>query len=131
MAIYPNNYQVPVTPGNMWNYTTPQPTQPNPNGGFVWVQGEEAAKAYPVAPGNKVLLMDSDNPVLYVKTADNTGRPMPLETYDLVLRVNKIPEPSSDLSSYVRKDEIEELIVAALNDIRSKKKARKDGDENA
>lgn len=131
MAIYPNNYQVPVTPGNMWNYTSVPTSPQTPNAGFVWVQGEEAAKAYPVAPGNKVLLMDSDNPVLYVKTADNTGRPMPLETYDLVLRVNKTQGPSMDLSSYVRKDEIEELIVATLNDIRSKKKARKEAGEDA
>lgn len=131
MAIYPNNYQVPVTPGNMWNYTSVPTSLQTSNAGFVWVQGEEAAKAYPVAPGNKVLLMDSDNPVLYVKTADNTGRPMPLETYDLVLRVNKIQEPSMDLSSYVRKDEIEELIVSTLNDIRSKKKARKEAGEDA
>lgn len=41
----------------------------------LWVQGEEAAKAYLVAPNAFVRLWDSQCPVFYEKRADSTGRP--------------------------------------------------------
>lgn len=95
------------------------------NQGFVWVQGEAGAKAYPVAAGNSVLLMDSEAPVLYMKSTDSSGRPLPIETYDLVKRVSapvqapSIPKaPEIDLSEYVKSSELEakvtELIEKAL-----------------
>lgn len=34
-------------------------SQQQSGSGITWVQGEEGAKAYMVAPGNSVLLMDS------------------------------------------------------------------------
>ena len=42
---------------------------------FIWVQGEAGAKAYLVAPGNTVILWDSESPTIYVKSADATGMP--------------------------------------------------------
>lgn len=42
-----------------------------------------------MAPGASVMLMDSTESVLYVKSADNTGRPMPLKVYDLVERTDE------------------------------------------
>ena len=35
---------------------------------IIWVQGEEAAKSYLCAPGNSVLLMDSEKSSFYIKT---------------------------------------------------------------
>ena len=55
------------------------------------VHGEEGAKNYPVAPGQKTLLIDSENAVIYVKTANAFGQPMPLEVYDLVYRKPEVP----------------------------------------
>ena len=65
---------------------------------FAWIQGEEAAKAYPVAPGNTLVLIDSDKPVMYMKTADLSGRPQPMqirylvskEEFDKIHNVNTI-----------------------------------------
>lgn len=37
---------------------------------IIWVQGEEAAKSYLCAPGNSVLLMDSEKSSFYIKTVD-------------------------------------------------------------
>ena len=54
--------------------------------GIIWVQGEEGAKAYMVAPGNSVLLMDSENSAFYIKSSDNSGMPMPLRIFDYVER---------------------------------------------
>ena len=91
-----------------------QPSPPQPSSSFVWVQGEAGAKAYPVAAGNKVALFDSENPVLYVKSTDLNGRPLEMETYDLVKRESISPvsvESKIDLSNYITRDEIEAIIV--------------------
>lgn len=87
-------------------------------GGIIWVQGEAGAKAYPVAPGNSVLLMDSENAVLYVKSTDTTGRPLPMEIYDLVKRVDVAPVQvvnqqlltKDDLLQYVKESELESKV---------------------
>lgn len=74
---------------------------PQGNQSIIWVQGEAGAKAYPVAAGQSVLLMDSEDAVLYVKSTDVTGRPLPMESYDLVKRdsVVNVPQISQRASS--------------------------------
>ena len=81
MAAYPNMYQ-PYQPyqdrmAQMNQYQpVPQPmAAPTNNQGILWVQGETGAKSYLVAPGSCVLLMDSDDTVFYLKTADQSGMP--------------------------------------------------------
>ena len=44
-----------------------QNQQQGQSGNLIWVQGENAAKAYPVAAGQSVHLMDSENSVFYIK----------------------------------------------------------------
>lgn len=120
-----NNFspQYSQTPMNQMQMQPQMQQQPN-NAGFVWVQGEAAAKAYPVAAGNSVLLMDSEAPVLYMKSTDVSGRPLPMETYDLVKRENVVAQqpkqPLIDLSEYVKNSELEakvkELVNKALNE---------------
>lgn len=46
-------------------------SQQQSGSGIIWVQGEEGAKAYMVAPGNSVLLMDSENSAFYIKSTDS------------------------------------------------------------
>ena len=65
LSQYKMPYQVPIPPQ----------TQPQPQSNFLWVQGEQAAKSYLVAPGNTVVLWDSENPYIYIKTADVSGMP--------------------------------------------------------
>lgn len=102
-----------------------QNTQSVGNQGFVWVQGEAGAKAYPVAAGNSVLLMDSESPVLYMKSTDISGRPLPIETYDLVKReerpvipqplVQQTQQPQIDLSQYVKMSDLEAKVEELVN----------------
>lgn len=54
--------------------------------GIQWVQGEAGAKAYWVAPGASVMLMDSEEPRFYIKSADGAGMPMPLRIFDYTER---------------------------------------------
>ena len=52
-----------------------QYTQNNQQTGPIWVQGEAAAKSYLVAPGCTVPLWDSEDKVIYLKSADVSGMP--------------------------------------------------------
>jgi len=52
-----------------------QPQQQSTNSGIIWVQGEPGAKSYLVAPNNSLLLMDSEDDIFYIKSADQTGMP--------------------------------------------------------
>lgn len=109
--------------------------------GINWVQGRAGANGFYVAPGQSAILMDSEDSVLYVKSVDMTGRPLPLEVYDLVKRDsvidvpqisqkaqynqsgNNVPnvmssgasEPHVDLSEYVKKSDVEKMIADAVN----------------
>ena len=60
----------------------PQNAPQNQNSNLTWVQGEAAAKAYPVANGQSVLLMDSEDSVMYIKSTDASGMPLPLRIFD-------------------------------------------------
>ena len=115
---YQNMYyqQVPATYSGMqqMNYQ-----QPQNNSGFQWVQGEAAARAFHVDPGHTILLMDSDSPVLYLKSTDISGRPTPMIIYDLVERkeqpVNNQNVQNIDLSEYVKRSDIETIIAESVS----------------
>lgn len=88
-----------------------QPAQQT--GGIIWVQGEEGAKAYMVAPGNTVLLMDSDGSSFYLKSADASGMPQPLRIFDYVERqsgANRHAQAATqDMGQFVTRQEFEAL----------------------
>ena len=70
---------------------TAQQTQGTPS--IIWVQGEEGAKAYMVAAGNSVLLMDSENSAFYIKSTDASGMPLPLRVFDYKERTTAAKTP--------------------------------------
>lgn len=79
---------------NMPNYTDLQYPQPNiqPQGntaknGIIWVSGEAGARGYPIAPNTTVQLWDSDENVIYIKSADASGMPS-MKILDYVIREN-------------------------------------------
>lgn len=88
--------------------------QPVQQSGIVWVQGEAGAKAYPVAPGSNMLLMDSESECFYIKSTDMSGMPQPLRVFEYKEVVATQPAQQShaalpDMSQYVRKDEFDTL----------------------
>ena len=117
MAYYNSPYMQPYGGGypQMQSFS-PQtqnfnPQSQNQNSGIIWVQGEAGAKAWAVAPGQTVTLMDSENPALYLKSADMSGMPS-MRIFDLVERVAKPsapPVPQIDMSNYITRKEFEEL----------------------
>lgn len=67
--------------------------QPQGTPSIIWVQGEEGAKAYMVAAGNSVLLMDSENSAFYIKSTDASGMPLPLRIFDYKERTTAAKTP--------------------------------------
>lgn len=74
----------------------------------AYVQGEAAAKAYPVAPGQFVVLIDTEDPVIYTKTTDQFGRPMPIRILDYVERVDTPVEQPKN-SEYITKSDFDKF----------------------
>ena len=77
---YKGQYQQPMPQiqqnPQMRNMQMQMPSIPQkPINDIIWVQGEAGAKGYLVAPNNTVVLWDTENPVIYVKTADASGIP--------------------------------------------------------
>lgn len=110
-----NPYNSPVAPTIA--QTTPIPTAPGivqsgSNNGIIWVQGEAGAKAYPVAAGNSLLLMDSEKQVFYIKTTDASGMPQPLRRFVYHEDVAESATiPAIDTSLYVTHDELEKALA--------------------
>lgn len=110
MAIY--NYGLPY---QQYQYPVQQtvsntPITTNNSAGIIWVQGEAGAKAYPVAPGNSVLLMDSESECFFIKSTDASGVPLPLRAFsysEIVQTQQSYKEPEHE--QYVTKSEFEEL----------------------
>ena len=87
------------------NYQQPQQSAP-----IIWVQGEEGAKAYMVAAGNSVLLMDSESSVFYIKSTDASGMPQPLRIFDYTERGKQAVEKvESKNDKFVTREEFDAL----------------------
>lgn len=84
------------------------PTMQNNMLSCAYVQGEAAAKAYPVAPGQFVVLIDTEYPVIYTKTTDQFGRPMPIRILDYVERVDPPVEQPKN-SEYITKSDFDKF----------------------
>nr|UVX71729.1 MAG: hypothetical protein [Bacteriophage sp.] len=114
MALYNNPYQYSFgVPGQM-NQFQQQPVQipaqpvqqQQNNNGILWVSGEVGAKSYLVAPGTSVLLMDSDDTVFYLKTADQSGMPS-LRTFKYSEITDQKSFNKTDQNNFVNREEFE------------------------
>ena len=45
------------------------------NNPIIWIQGIESARAYQIVPNSTVVLFDSEDQSIYIKSADMQGRP--------------------------------------------------------
>ena len=101
----PQQPQIPPQP-----QYRPQQQQPVANG-IIWVQGLAGAKSYLLAPGQTAMLMDSEAPVFYIKSADQSGMPS-MKVYDYKERATEQAapapaQPGVDMSNYVTREEME------------------------
>ena len=85
--------------------TYPQAQQNNQNNAINWVQGEAAAKAYLVAPNQSVVLWDSEEQVIYLKSADASGMPS-MKTLDYTIRDAQRVGEILDVGAFATKEDI-------------------------
>ena len=82
---------------------------------ITWVQGEEGAKGYLVAPGKSKLLMDSENPVFFIKSVDVSGMPHPLRIFDYTERTGeRAAKPVLEDVKYARQSDLDDLKAKVL-----------------
>ncbi len=106
-----NNYFPQYYPGAM---PTPVPQQTN---GINWVNGENEAKSYPVAPGQSALMLDKNDSVMYIKSSDLSGMSLPLRIFDFTERSNG-EQPQLKDESYISRTEFESFKNDILNAIK-------------
>lgn len=118
---FPQNYNsgnmyTPYAYGGPSQITTMGQTQPAQStvNAINWVQGEAGAKSVPVPAGQKVLLMDSETNVFYVKSSDVSGMPLPLRIFEYK-EVDKESQMASQNdrppTTYVTREEFDEAIA--------------------
>lgn len=94
----------------------PQPVMPQPQQqtqNIVRVQGEEAAKAWLVAPGCSVAMLDIEAPYLYVKSVGMDGVPFPLRRFRVSEETEqqKVVAPIEDM---IRRNEFDALTARVV-----------------
>ena len=101
--------------GNFTPYPQPnyQPRQVQPQNVYAFVNGLEGAKSYIVPANQTVLLMDSEQPVCYMKTANALGQGS-LRYFKLTevseAEVRTPITPNQPKSNFVTKEEFETLV---------------------
>lgn len=127
---YPNQMPMMQQPQQM---PMQQPQMPlnssaNSGNGITWVLGENAAKAFPVGAGQTVILMDREDPVMYMKSVDQSGMPLPLRIFDITERTsdkqgNSIAKSTitEDFVSRKEFDEFREDVKRSIKGIRKPK----------
>lgn len=113
---YPNyqqQYPQPMMPQQIpqnISQTVPQnPVQTAPNQILAWVKDEKDAMDFPLSAGQSIFLMTQDETYLYGKSCDQLGKTTFIKKR-LVDESNK-QENKVDMSDYIRKEEIENLIT--------------------
>lgn len=98
------------------NYNTSQPQQQTLSNSINWVQGEAGAKSFPVAPGQSVVLMDSENYIFYIKSVDISGMPLPLKVFDYKEKVEqKQNSVQPNNNEYITRKEFEKRLSELKN----------------
>ena len=96
---------------------------------IIWVSGEAGAKSYLVAPGNTVMLLDAENSVFYLKSADASGMPLPLRIFDYKERTTmaqqsfggSVGAEQFNPDRFVTREEFDELKASIASQPTSKK----------
>lgn len=128
-----NLAQLRMNANQMQNAVTQPPIASQPmqqqSSQIIWVSGEAGAKSYLVAPGNTVMLLDAENSVFYLKSADASGMPLPLRIFDYKERTTTAQQAfggvvmgeSVNLDNFVTRKEFDELKASIASQTTPKK----------
>lgn len=131
----PNYNQPNYNQPNYSNSALQQNVQTQQGNSINWVLGEAAAKSFPVGAGQTVILMDREDPVMYMKSVDQSGMPLPLRVFDITERTsdkqgNSIAKNTitEDFVSRKEFEEFREDVKRSIKGIR-KPKVEEEGEE--
>lgn len=96
------------------------PAQPNTNISWVYVNGMDGAKSQIVQPNQTVWMMDSSDPVIYVKAVDSIGTAT-LKAFSLTEITASVPVQGQqpDLSGYAQKGDLDDIVkrLSAIEEV--------------
>lgn len=92
---------------------------------IIWVQGENAAKAYPVQPGANVIMLDSEGDCFYIKSTDLSGMPQ-LRKFSYKEITHEHVDMASTTPDYITRDEFEKFKSEMNNKPRYNKNYKKE-----
>lgn len=72
---------------------------------FMWIQGKEAAKSYPMSPDKTIFFLDDKEPYAYLKKTDRDGKTIEFKTFQLVEEQEPEPVPQNVSGDVVTKEE--------------------------
>ena len=125
------NYGFPATYQPVYPVQQPVVQTQAQQNGIIWVQGEQAAKSYLVAPNTTVQLWDSEEKVIYLKSADASGMPS-MKILDYTIRGDANTQAVIPVAEYATKDDLkalEEKIRDEIGRRRANRLTKEDGDE--
>lgn len=127
---YPN--QMPMMQQQQMPMQQPQMAQnqsANSGNGIIWVLGENAAKSFPVGAGQTVILMDREEPVMYMKSVDQSGMPLPLRIFDITERTSEKHSGSiAQSGDFVSRKEFEEFREDVKRSIKGMRRHEEEGE---
>ncbi len=124
---YGVNGMNPVYGGQYPQYTNPyfQPQQMQNNcqceNRFMWIQGKEAAKSYPMAPDKTIFFLDDKESYAYLKKTDKDGKTIQFKTFQLVEEQEPEPIAPQPTGNVVSKDEFDNFsrnVDTSLNELK-------------
>lgn len=140
---FPATYQPMYYPQQYQPQMPQQPAQQQQQNNIIWVSGEAGAKAFLIAPNTTVQLWDSDDQVIYLKSADASGMPS-MKILDYTIRSQtpaNAPVSGSAAQgisgpAYATKADVEALagqidtLRAELDGLTTKRSAKKEAASN-
>lgn len=96
--------------------SSPDTSYPQQVGAIKWVYSEKEVEDEYVAPNGAITLWNANEPVIYLKQADATGKPS-IKIYDLVERTAN-DKPNSSSSEYATSEDLSTLsnVVKQMSD---------------
>ena len=117
-----NNFNYVPQKNQFSSYFNPTTGASASTNNIVWVQGIEGAKAWQLAPNSMIILLDSEvEGKMYIKVSDNIG----MSSLRIFNYIEELPKGNNsnvtinsdlDLSQYVKKDELIDLIKEVLSE---------------
>lgn len=126
---FPMSYQQMYPQYNFAQQNQIQQPVTQQSNGIIWVQGEAGAKSYLVAPNTTIQLWDSEDQIIYLKSADASGMPsMKILDYTIRGSDSSKNEFSIDNKEFIHKDEFNalKLKIEQLEDEISELRSRKE-----